>query len=398
MSVVGPEGFEAAGVACGIKGIGALDLALVATTDRAPAAAAATFTRNRVLAAPIQVSKAHVRNGAAAAVVLNAGNANAATGSSGRSDARRMCELVGEQLGCATEDVLVCSTGLIGVPMPMGAVSSGIPKVARALAGTVEAGQHAADAIRTTDTVRKESRTTFDALGGSITVGGMAKGAAMLAPSMATMLAVLTTDAAVSDQALRAALDVAVDRSFNALLVDGSMSTNDTVVLLASGRSEARPVVAGTPEFRAFVDAVQQVCSDLAGQMAHDAEGATKCVRLTIRGSRTPVEARRAARAVASSQLVQCSLNGEDPYWGRILSELGASGVFLDMEQVDIAYGGITVCERGVAADHDAGALALVMAGRDIEIACDLHQGPGRATMLFTDLSHAYVEENRGTS
>jgi len=169
-------------------------------------------------------------------------------------------------------------------------------------------------------------------------------------------------------------------------------------VLLAGGRSGARTITAGGAEYRAFVDAVQRVCSDLAEQMAHDAEGATKCVRLTVRGARDRREARRAARAVAGSQLVQCSLNGEDPYWGRILSELGASGAFLDMDQVDIAYGGIVVCERGVAADHDETVVAAVLAKRDVEIDCDLHQGSGRATMIFTDLSHAYIDENRGTS
>ena len=398
MSVLAADGFEAAGVACGIKGRGELDVSLVATRDRAPVAAAGVFTTNRVQAAPVLISKAHVKNGTAAAVVANSGNANAATGEVGRADARRMCTLAADALGCSPSDVLVCSTGLIGFPLPMAAVELGVPKAADALAGTVEAAQHAAEALLTTDTVRKEATTRFEVGPTTVTVGGMAKGAAMLAPSMATMLAVITTDAAVSDQGLRAALGVAVDRSFNTLLVDGSKSTNDTVIALASGASGARPLVAGTPEFRAFLEALTGVCTSLAEQMAHDAEGATKCARLVVRGARTHGEARRAAHAVAASQLVQCSLNGEDPYWGRILSELGASGAFLDMEQVDIAYNGVTVCERGVAAGHDVDAVAEAMAGRDVDIICDLHQGSGLATMLFTDLSHAYIDENRGTS
>lgn len=398
MSVVAPEGFEASGVACGIKGGGEPDLAVVATSDRRAVAAAGVFTANRVQAAPVVVSKSHLKQGGAAAVVLNSGNANAATGSVGRTDAERTCSLAADAAGCTTEDVLVCSTGLIGFKLPMAAVEQGVDKAVRNLAGTVEAGQNAAEAILTTDTVRKEAVARFDVGGVEVTVGGMAKGAAMLAPSMATMLAVITTDAQVGDQALQAALGLAVDRSFNSLLVDGSTSTNDTVAMLAGGNAGARPITAGGTEFRAFVDALQAVCLDLARQMAYDAEGATKCVRLDVRGARDHREARRAARAVAASQLVQCSLNGEDPYWGRILSELGASGAFLDMDEIDIAYGDVVVCRHGIAADHDEAGVAAVLAKREVDIMCDLHQGSGRATMLFTDLSHAYIDENRKTS
>jgi glutamate N-acetyltransferase/amino-acid N-acetyltransferase len=226
----------------------------------------------------------------------------------------------------------------------------------------------------------------------------MAKGAAMLQPAMATMLAVLTTDAVVGPDDLHTALERAVQDSFNALIVDACTSTNDTVLVLANGASGGRPIGSSGHAYHALVEALTAVCDDLAHQMAADAEGATKLARLTVKGARSSEEARRAARGVAASQLVQCSLYGQDPYWGRVLSELGASGAFLDPERVDIAYNGITVCRDGVALLHDERAIEQAMAGRDITITCDLHQGKGRATMRFTDLTHAYVDENMGTS
>jgi glutamate N-acetyltransferase/amino-acid N-acetyltransferase len=252
----------------------------------------------------------------------------------------------------------------------------------------------------TTDTVRKEAYAEAElAAGAAIRVGGMAKGAAMLAPAMATMLAVVTTDAAIAPGALHAALEHAVEHTFNALVVDACTSTNDTVLVLANGRAANDPIEApGGHAYHAFAEALTAVCDSLAAQMAADAEGATKLARIVVRGARSTDEARRAARAVASSQLVQCSLYGADPYWGRVLSELGASGAFLDPERVNIAYNGITVCRDGVAVPHDETALEAAMAGRDIEIACDLHQGRGEAIMRFTDLTHAYVDENMGTS
>jgi len=251
----------------------------------------------------------------------------------------------------------------------------------------------------TTDTVRKESLADADLGDGRhIKVGGMAKGAAMLAPSMATMLAVLTTDAQAEPAALHAALERAVDSTFNALVVDACTSTNDTVLLLANGAAGGAPIGTSGHAYHALVEAVTAVCDDLARQMAADAEGATKLVHLVVSGARSSEEARRAARGVASSQLVQCSLYGADPYWGRVLSELGASGAFIDPERVDIAYNGVTVCRHGIAALHDETALLASMAERNIEIVCDLNVGRGEATMRFTDLTHAYVDENMGTS
>ena len=398
MSVVAAKGFVAAGVASGIKPSGAPDLALVATADHRPVTAAGVFTSNLVCAAPVQISRNHLQSGTAAAVVLSSGNANAATGDTGRRDALRMCELAAEGLGCETSDVLVCSTGLIGIPMPTEPLESGIPKVVAALAGDDAGGGGAAQAILTTDTVRKEATATTTLPDGtSITVGGMAKGAAMLAPSLATMLAVVTTDAVIETPALERALADAVDASFNSMLVDGCMSTNDTVLVLANGAAGNEPI-AGGAALEQLSEALTSVCVALSDAMASDAEGATKLATIIVKGAPSDGDARRAARGVAASQLVQCSLYGSDPYWGRVLCELGVSGVIFDPEKVDIAYNGITVCRDSVAAEHDAHALATSMKSREIVIECDLQAGPGCATMRFTDLTHAYVDENMGTS
>jgi glutamate N-acetyltransferase/amino-acid N-acetyltransferase len=396
VSVTAASGFEAGGIACGIKPTGASDLALVATTDRRPVSAAGVFTTNRVQAAPVQISAEHLGDGQAAAVVLNSGNANAATGDRGRRDARRMCELAAESLGCRPQDVLVCSTGLIGVPLPMEPIEAGIPKLAASLAPR---GDLAAEAILTTDTVRKEAEAQVELADGTpVGVGGMAKGAAMLAPSMATMLATLTTDAAADSRVLQEILSSAVDSSFHELSIDGCTSTNDTVLVLASGQAGNEPVTSGSADASLLEGALRHVCSSLAGQMAADAEGATKLVDIVVRGARTRGEARRAARTVAESQLVQCSLNGGDPYWGRVLSELGVSGATFDPEQVEIAYGDVVVCREGVHAAHDAAQLDKVMDERSITVTCDLNAGLEQATMRTTDLSHAYIDENRRTS
>jgi glutamate N-acetyltransferase/amino-acid N-acetyltransferase len=275
-----------------------------------------------------------------------------------------------------------------------------VPKLGAQLSADAAGGVAAAEALLTTDTVRKVTQQPVELpMGGAATIGGMAKGAAMLAPSMATMLAVLATDVAIAPAPLQRALVTAVDASFNALVVDACQSTNDTVLVLANGAAGNEPITDATGfAYAGFVEALTAACADLAHQMATDAEGATKCVTLTVRGARNRREAQMAARTVASSQLVQCSLYGQDPYWGRIISELGVSGAVFDPEHVTIAYGGITVCRDGVAAAHDDAAVAATMKRREIEITCDLHAGNGDATMLFTDLTHAYVDENMGTS
>lgn len=396
MSVTAPRGFEAGGIACGIKATGAPDLALVATADRSPVPAAAVFTTNRVQAAPVRVSRDHLGDGRAAAVVLNSGNANAATGEPGRRDARRMCDLVAESLGCAPTDVLVCSTGLIGVPLPMDPIEAGIPKLAASLGPR---GDLAAEAILTTDTRNKEFADVLELGDGTVAhVGAMAKGAAMLAPAMATMLAIITTDLAVTTGALRSMLAGAVDDSFHLLSIDGCTSTNDTVLAIANGAAGNTPIAHGTAEYDQADDAFRRACKSLAAEMARDAEGMTKVIDIVVTGARTDDEARLAARQVANSQLVQCSMNGGDPYWGRVLSELGVSGASFDPEGVDIAYGDVTVCRRGMAVDHDAAELAALMASEHVVITCDLHEGDGNADVTTTDLSHAYIDENRRTS
>jgi glutamate N-acetyltransferase / amino-acid N-acetyltransferase len=387
VSVTAAKGFVAAGIAAGIKASADKDLAVVATDDGRAVTAAAVFTSNLATAAPVQVSRAHLDKtaGRAAAVILNSGNANAATGERGVSDAERMCELTAAGLACETSEVLVCSTGLIGFTLPMDVIEPAVPTLVAAR--TPHGGTDAADAILTTDTHRKEVVVVES----GFTVGGMAKGAAMLAPNMATMLAVLTTDAAVPGDALADALRAAVEDSFNRLSVDGCTSTNDTVIVLANGR-------AGDADPGAVRDALTRACDDLASQMAGDAEGASKVVRVEVVGARSDVEARLAARAVGESQLVKCSLYGEDPYWGRIVSELGAAGVGFDPGRVSVAYGDITVCFDGVAVPYDEQALRAHMGQRHIRIRADLGLGTGEGSVLTNDLTHAYIDENMRTS
>jgi glutamate N-acetyltransferase/amino-acid N-acetyltransferase len=396
VSVTAAAGFVAGGGAVGIKDGGVPDLAIVATADHAAVPAAGVFTTNLACAAPVQISRAHLHDGRAAAIVLSSGNANAATGEQGRRDARRMCELTGAALGIATDDVLVCSTGLIGIPLAMDPIEQGIPKLAPTLSADGLGAAAAATAILTTDTVSKEAVATFMSGSDRVTVGGMAKGAAMLSPAMATMLAVLTTDARVEPATLRRALADAVSLSFDRLCVDGCRSTNDTVAVLASGRAGA---LIDSPKLaRGLTDALAEVCGSLAEQMARDAEGATKFVRIVVTGARSDADAVIAARAVAASQLVQCSLYGGDAYWGRVLSEIGASGAYCDPERIDISYDDVTVCRDGIACPHDATALAAVMAAPEITVRSELHLGHGEGTILTTDLSPAYIAENMRTS
>jgi glutamate N-acetyltransferase/amino-acid N-acetyltransferase len=386
VSVTAAEGFVAAGVAAGVKADG-LDLALVATDDGMAVPAAGVFTTNLMTAAPVTVSRAHLRttDGHAAGVILNSGNANAATGEPGVEDAELMCELVAAELGCDHHAVLVCSTGLIGNRLPIRAITSTIPGLVAAR--HVDCSADAADAILTTDTRRKEVAVERP----GFVVGGMAKGAAMLAPNMATMLAVLTTDATADPHELQRALAHGVSESFNAMSVDGCTSTNDTVLLLASGRRDR-------VNQADLDDAVLEACTGLAAQMVADAEGATKVVRIVVTGAHSDAEAAAAARKVAESQLCKCSWYGRDPYWGRIASELGSAGVHFDPRLVRIGYGEVEVCRAGVEVEHDRAAVAEHMAGRHLEVAADLGVGAGRAVILTNDLTHAYVDENMGTS
>jgi glutamate N-acetyltransferase/amino-acid N-acetyltransferase len=412
MSVTAPAGFAASGVASGIKTGGALDVALVSA--RPPGSgearahgvpAAAVFTSNRAAAAPVQVSRDHLQRsgGRVAAVVLNSGCANAATGDTGMQAARRTCLAVAAELGVPPEEVLVCSTGLIGPQLAVERVERAVPALVAALGSRALDGAQAARAIMTTDTHPKEAVAKREGW----SVGGMVKGAGMIAPRMvpleagagagaggpahATMLCVLTTDVSSDPAQLTEALVAAVDVSFNSLTVDGCTSTNDTVILLASGATG--PV--STAELTA---AVSEVCETLAGEMALDAEGTTRVARISVSGAASDADARRAARGVAQSLLVKTSLFGADPYWGRVVSELGASGAAFDLSTVRVGYGGVVVCAGGAAVEHDEAAVARHLAGRVVEIGCDLGLGDGHALVVTTDLGHGYINENMHTS
>jgi glutamate N-acetyltransferase/amino-acid N-acetyltransferase len=390
VTVTGAKGFAANGVHCGIKPSGDPDLSLVATVDGAPVAAAGVFTQNKMTAAPVVTTRTHLAatGGRAAAVVLNSGCANAATGERGLADAEEMCALVATALGCQPEEVLVCSTGLIGFHLPMDAIRAGTAGLVAGRRDDPQGAIAAAEAIRTTDTVRKETAVR----GPGFVVGGMAKGAAMLAPNMATMLAVLTTDAEVAPERLQEALRAGVADSFNAMSVDGCTSTNDTVLLLASG-------AAGPPDdLAAFDAAVAEACLDLATQMVGDAEGHTKVVRVVVTGAASDDEARMGARKVAESELVKCSWYGKDPYWGRVASELGSAGIAFEPERLSVRYGALVVAEQGITAEVDEVALAAYMEQEWLEVIADLGLGSGTARILTNDLTHAYVDENMGTS
>ncbi len=391
MSVTAAKGFVAGGGASGIKPNDAPDLAIVATADGQPVVAAAVFTTNLAAAAPVQVSRAHLAatGGRAAAVVLNSGNANAATGADGRATSQGACDLVAQALGCEADDVLVCSTGLIGIPLPLDTFTTGVPAVAATLAGTPEAGEAAAEAIMTTDTQRKESVV----VGSGVTVGGMAKGAAMLSPNMATMLAVVTTDAVITPEALQYQLARAMDESFHRITVDGCTSTNDTVIALASGKADS-----GTDDASVVGELLTRVCFDLAEQMVEDAEGATKVVRVRVVGAASDDDAAEACRRIAEAQLTKCSWYGEDPYWGRVVSEAASAGAAFDVDKVSVAYDDIVVADNGVAVAHDAEAVTKHMRGRRIELKVDLKLGQGSWWLLTNDLTHGYVDENMGTS
>lgn len=387
-----PKGFTAAGVASGIKAAGALDLALVASDPPRPLPAAAVFTTNLVAAAPVQLSRAHIEasGGFAGAVVLNSGCANAATGAAGKAAAQQMADLTAAALGLDVSHVLVCSTGPIGRPLPVEPLPDGIAAAAASLAATDEALRSAARAMMTTDTVEKLSSVP---LSPSARVTGIAKGAAMIAPNMATMLAVVLTDAVASSGQLAEALQAAASHSFNELSIDGCTSTNDTVIVLASGASGDGPV-----DTASLTEAITAVCKDLAHQMAADAEGGTKVVHVVVSGAADDPSAKHAARKIADANLVKCSWYGGDPNWGRVVSELGTAGIAFDPDRVTVAYGPHVVCRGGVEAAHDHAALAAYLAGSEIELRCELGLGSGRGEILSADLTDDYVELNKGHS
>jgi glutamate N-acetyltransferase/amino-acid N-acetyltransferase len=385
VTITAPQGFRASGVTAGLKPSGRPDVALV-VNDGPAHAAAGVFTRNKVKAAPVLWSQQVLTTGRLRAVVLNSGGANACTGSEGFQTAHATAERAAEALGCGAVEVAVCSTGIIGEQLPREPLFAGVQAAVAALAGGADAGRAAATAIMTTDTVAKEAAYTDP---GGWCIGGTAKGAGMIAPSMATMLAVLTTDAVVDAQVLDEALRSAVRVSFDRLDVDGSMSTNDTVLVLASGASG----VAVDPAV--FTAALASVCRDLAQQMQADAEGVTKRVTVRVTGAATDHDAVTVARTVARDSLVKTAMFGSDPNWGRIAAAAGYADAALDPERLDIAINGVVLCRGGVAAG-DRGAADL--SGKEVVVEIALGLGGGAAEILTTDLSHGYVEENSAYS
>ncbi|HEX2764285.1 MAG TPA: bifunctional glutamate N-acetyltransferase/amino-acid acetyltransferase ArgJ [Allosphingosinicella sp.] len=386
MSVTAAQGFVAAGCHAGIKRR-RFDMALVATEDRKPVPAAAVFTQNKFVAPPVTLSRRRLEeNGSrASAIVVNSGNANAGTGAAGLADAEAMAGAAARALAVPVEQVLVCSTGIIGTPLPMDVILAATPKLARKL--SADGAHDAARGILTTDHNPKEALLE----GSTFTLGGMAKGCGMIAPNMATMLAFLTTDAEVSAAEMKAILRDASDRTFNTLNVDGATSTNDTAILLASGRR-------GRPDLGEFAAAVHRLCEDLTLQMARDAEGMTKMVALSVTGAVSDEEARIAARNIAENNLVKCSWYGGDPYWGRLLAAAGSAGIAFEAEKTSVAYGGVTVSRGGTNAEHDAEAVAAHMKKDRIEIEVALGLGSGRAQAIGIDLGPGYIKENSRTS
>ena len=381
MSVVTPQGFRAAGVAAGLKSTGGLDLALV-VNDGPAHAAAGVFTRNKVKAAPVLWTQQVLVTGRLRAVVLNSGGANACTGPEGFQTAHATAEKAAEVLGCGPIEVAVCSTGLIGKQLPRAAVLAGVEAAAAALGADAAAGLAAATAIMTTDTVAKQAVHTDEA---GWSIGGTTKGAGMIAPSMATMLTVLTTDAVVDSAVLDEALRAAVRVSFDRLDVDGCMSTNDTVLVLASGASGV------APDPLVFTAALTAVCRDLAQQMQADAEGVTKRITVRVTGAATEDEAVTVARTIARDSLVKTAIFGSDANWGRIAAAAGYADAAVEPDRLDITVNGVLLCKGGVAA---GGRTDADLSGKEVLVEVALGLGPGTADILTTDLSHAYVEEN----
>ena len=384
-----PEGFRATGVAAGIKPKG-LDVALVAAEGSCTAAG--VFTTNRVRAAPVLVSREHLGTGTLRAVVVNSGCANAATGAQGLADAREMSVLAAQAVGCEPGDVAVCSTGVIGVHLPMANLRDGIARAGAALSR--DGGNAAAQALMTTDTHSKEAVARVDLGGHPVHVGGMAKGSGMIAPRMATMLAVLTTDASIAADLLGAALGAAVATTFNRITVDGDPSTHDTVLLLASGRAGAPRIDSRGPAFDAFSAVLLEVCHALAQQLIHDGEGATRVAEIRVEQAPSTADAERIARTVAESPLVKTALFGKDANWGRILAAAGRAGVEFDPGLLDIHLGDVWVAEKGCVRAYDEGEATMAVSGSAVTIRLVLHAGAASASVWTTDLSHGYVEIN----
>ncbi|MCX7779949.1 MAG: bifunctional glutamate N-acetyltransferase/amino-acid acetyltransferase ArgJ [Negativicutes bacterium] len=389
--ITAPQRFKAAGVKAGIKKSGKEDVAII--YSEIPAAVAAVFTTNAMAAAPVHVSREVAGRGLARAVVVNSGCANACTGEQGMTDARAMVKIAADALGVAEQEVLVASTGIIGVTLPMAKVAAGIQRAASML--SVEGYEGAMQAIMTTDTFPKSCAYEFP-LGGTVArIAGIAKGAGMIHPNMATMLCFITTDAAIAPAALKQALHDAVNLSFNMISVDGDTSTNDMTAILANGAA-GNALIDSTshPDYPAFFAALKTVAVYLAQQVVRDGEGATKFLAITVKGAPDFASAKQAAMAVAKSPLVKTAFFGQDPNWGRILCAVGYSGAVVDPRKISLTIGDVGIVKAGLGSCYDEQALRRIMAERDIAVTVDMGIGAAEATVWTCDFSYEYVKIN----
>jgi glutamate N-acetyltransferase/amino-acid N-acetyltransferase len=392
--VTAPLGFAASATWCGIKEQGntAGDLAIIAST--VSAVAAATFTTNKIKAAPVRVSASHIRSNETRAVIVNSGNANACTGSTGIQHAKRMAHLAAKEGRWKERQVLVCSTGRIGVPLPIERIEEAIPRLVKELAP--DQGPAFARAIMTTDTFAKEIAIEMTIGGTRIRIGGTAKGAGMIDPNMATMLSVITTDAAIQKPTLQKLFAGSVEQSFNCITIDGDMSTNDTAICLANGMAGNPPLLLEQAESASFAAGLDFITRNLARMIVEDGEGVTKFVEVRVMGAATYQDARKVAGAVANSNLVKCSWHGEDPNWGRIMDAIGYSSAKVQEEMIDIFYDGVVAAEHGIASSTPSHKIREVLANKKFTVTIDLHLGSAEYTVFTTDLTPEYVKLNMG--
>ena len=393
--VTTPKGYLASAVRAGIKRSKRPDLALL--VSEAPAAGAGAFTTNAFQASPVKISRMHLKNRIHQAVIVNSGNANCANGRRGDMDAFSMAGFIAKTMGLGTKEVLVASTGIIGKPLPIGKIKATIPDLLENLSPL--GGTRFAGAIMTTDTVKKELAVKIKLGGEVVTIGGACNGVGMIYPEMATarhatMLAFLTTDAAISKKALESALDEAIQDSFNMVSVDGDMSTNDTCFIMANGLAGNRKISPGTADYKKFLDGLKFLTGELARMVARDGEGATKFVEIEVAGARNARDARIVARKISTSILLKCAIFGGDPNWGRIAAAAGASGIKIDPDRVDIILGGIKVSSFGGLVKYDLKKVEKLFKAKDISIKVDLHSGRGRAVAWTCDFSKEYVAIN----
>lgn len=388
--VVFPKGFKSAGVKAGIKKSGNLDVALVYTESEA--AIAGVFTTNQVAAAPVYVSKEVVKNKKAHAIVANAGCANACTGEEGMANAKKMAEIAAAEVGCDKSEVVVASTGIIGVQLPMDKMEAGIKAAAREL--SAENGHNAASAIITTDTKTKTLAAEVTIGGKSARFGAMSKGSGMIQPNMATMLTFITTDTAIKQELLQEALSNIAEVSFNMISVDGDMSTNDMVVVLANGEAGNDVIAEKNADYEIFYNTLLSICQELSKRIAADGEGATKFLTINVKNAKSFKDAKTIAMSVAKSPLCKTAFFGQDPNWGRVICAVGYAGVPINPEKVVVKFGDVPVFSKGMGADNNPDALRKVMEAHDIEINIDVNDGDAEATVWSCDFSYEYVKIN----